>query len=92
MDLFKNMNVVMCYIEDNFMNEIDFKEVVRLVFCFEYYFKRMFLFLVGILLFDYICCRCFIFVVFELKNSNVKVIDIVIKYGYNLLDLFVCVF
>lgn len=92
MDLFRNMNRVLYYIEENLMNDIDFREVVRLVFCFEYYFKRMFFFFVGIILLEYICWRWFIFVVFEFKDSNIKVIDVVIKYNYSLLDLFIRVF
>ena len=51
------MNTAMRYIEDNLTNEIDFKEVARLALCSEYHFKRMFSFLAGISLSDYIRCR-----------------------------------
>lgn len=57
MDSLKNMNTAMRYIEDNLTNEIDFKEVARLALCSEYHFKRMFSFLAGISLSDYIRCR-----------------------------------
>ncbi|PGO80209.1 AraC family transcriptional regulator [Bacillus cereus] len=88
MDSLKNMNAAMRYIEDNLTNEIDFKEVARLALCSEYHFKRMFSFLAGISLSDYIRCRRLTLAAFELKNSNVKVIDIAIKYGYNSPDSF----
>lgn len=57
MDSLKNMNATMHYIEDNLTNEIDFKEVASLALCSEYHFKRMFSFLAGISLSDYIRCR-----------------------------------
>ncbi|EJS78285.1 AraC family transcriptional regulator [Bacillus cereus] len=88
MDSLKNMNAAMHYIEDNLTNEIDFKEVARLALCSEYHFKRMFSFLAGISLSDYIRCRRLTLAAFELKNSNVKVIDVAIKYGYNSPDSF----
>lgn len=88
MDSLKNMNAAMQYIEDNLTDEIDFKEVARLALCSEYHFKRMFSFLAGISLSDYIRCRRLTLAAFELKNSNVKVIDIAIKYGYNSPDSF----
>ncbi|MBG0968774.1 AraC family transcriptional regulator [Bacillus sp. SRB3LM] len=88
MDSLKNMNAAMHYIEGNLTNEIDFKEVARLALCSEYHFKRMFSFLAGISLSDYIRCRRLTLAAFELKNSNVKVIDVAIKYGYNSPDSF----
>ncbi|MDM5372680.1 AraC family transcriptional regulator [Bacillus bombysepticus] len=88
MDSLKNMNTAMRYIEDNLTNEIDFKEVARLALCSEYHFKRMFSFLAGISLSDYIRCRRLTLAAFELKNSDAKVIDIAIKYGYNSSDSF----
>ncbi|MEC2507272.1 helix-turn-helix domain-containing protein, partial [Bacillus cereus] len=88
MDSLKNMNTAMRYIEDNLTNEIDFKEVARLALCSEYHFKRMFSFLAGISLSDYIRCRRLTLAAFELKNSDAKVIDVAIKYGYNSPDSF----
>ncbi|MGN4426384.1 AraC family transcriptional regulator [Bacillus cereus group sp. MYBK30-1] len=88
MDSLKNMNAAMQYIEDNLAHEIDFKKVARLAFCSEYHFKRMFSFLAGISLSDYIRFRRLTLAAFELKDSDVKVIDVAIKYGYNSPDSF----
>ncbi len=57
MDSLKNMNAAMQYIEDNLTHEIDFKEVAKIAYCSEYHFKRMFSFLAGISLSEYIRCR-----------------------------------
>lgn len=88
MDLLKNMNEALTYIEENLTNEVDFKEVARRALCSEYYFKRMFSFLAGIPLSEYIRRRRLTLAAFELINSSVKVIDMAIKYGYNSSDSF----
>lgn len=87
-DLLKSMNEAIKYIEENLTNEIDFKEVARLAYCSEFHFKRMFSFLAGATLSEYIRRRRLTLAAFELKDSNVKVIDIAIKYGYNSPDSF----
>ncbi|MFJ8068400.1 GyrI-like domain-containing protein [Peribacillus sp. NPDC096447] len=88
MDLLKNMNGAIKFIEENLTNEIDFKEVARLAYCSEYHFKRMFSFLAGISLSEYIRRRRLTLAAFELKGNNIKVIDIAIKYGYSSPDSF----
>ncbi|PES63019.1 AraC family transcriptional regulator [Bacillus cereus] len=88
MDSLKNMNAAMQYIEDNLTHEIDFKKVAKIAFCSEYHFKRMFSFLAGISLSEYIRCRRLTLAAFELKDSDAKVIDVAIKYGYNSPDSF----
>jgi len=88
MDSLKNMNAAMRYIENNLTNEINFKKVAKLAYCSEYHFKRMFSFLAGISLSEYIRCRRLTLAAFELKNSDAKVIDVAIKYGYNSPDSF----
>ncbi|RPK10903.1 AraC family transcriptional regulator [Priestia endophytica] len=88
MNLLKNMNGALQYIEENLTNDVDFREVARLAFCSEYHFKRMFSFLAGITLSEYIRRRRLTLAAFELKNSNLKVIDVAIKYRYNSPDSF----
>ncbi|MGG0555440.1 AraC family transcriptional regulator [Priestia aryabhattai] len=88
MDLLKNMNRALHYIEENLTNDINFREVVKLALCSEYHFKRMFSFLAGITLSEYIRRRRLTLAAFELKDKNVRVIDIAIKYRYNSPDSF----
>ncbi|MGN2621027.1 AraC family transcriptional regulator [Bacillus stercoris] len=88
MDLLKSMNRALQYIEKNLTDDIDFKEAAKLAFCSEYHFKRMFSFLAGISLSEYIRRRRLTLAAFELKDSHAKVIDIAIKYGYNSPDSF----
>ncbi|MEH7413051.1 AraC family transcriptional regulator [Priestia megaterium] len=88
MDLLSNMNRALHYIEENLTNDIDFREVARLALCSEYHFKRMFSFLAGITLSEYIRRRRLTLAAFELKDSNIKVIDVAIKYNYSSPDSF----
>ena len=88
MDLLKDMNTAMKYIEENLTNEIDFKVVARKAHCSEYHFKRMFSFLAGITLSEYIRRRRLSLAAQELHDSKVKVIDVAFKYGYNSPDSF----
>ncbi|MGG2087088.1 AraC family transcriptional regulator [Priestia aryabhattai] len=88
MDLLRNMNSALHYIEENVTNDIDFRKVARLALCSEYHFKRMFSFLAGITLSEYIRRRRLTLAAFELKDSNIKVIDVAIKYNYSSPDSF----
>lgn len=88
MDSLENMNGAISYIEDNLMHEIDFQEVSRIAQCSEYHFKRMFSFLAGVSLSEYIRRRRLTHAAFDLKNSTEKVIDIAMKYGYHSPDAF----
>jgi len=88
MDLLRNMNRALSYIEENLTKDIDFREVAKLALCSEYHFKRMFSFLAGITLSEYIRRRRLTLAAFELKDSKMKVIDIAFKYGYNSPDSF----
>ncbi|MBP3963437.1 AraC family transcriptional regulator [Paenibacillus lignilyticus] len=89
MNLLADMNGAIAYIEDNLTEEIDFKEVAKLAMCSEFHFKRMFSFLAGVSLSEYIRRRRLTLAAFELQSSNeTKIIDIAVKYGYNSPDAF----
>ncbi|PEL12479.1 AraC family transcriptional regulator [Bacillus sp. AFS017336] len=88
MDLLKNMNDALVYIEENLTSTIDYKEISRRAFCSEFHFKRMFSFLAGISLSEYIRRRRLTLAAFELKEHNTKIIDLALKYGYNSPDSF----
>lgn len=88
MDSLKNMNDAIRYIEENLTEEINFEKVAQRAYCSEYHFKRMFSFLAGIPLSEYIRRRRLTLAALELQNSDVKVIDIAMKYGYSSPDSF----
>jgi len=70
------------YIEENLTSDIDFNIVAKKAKCSSYHFQRMFSSLVGIPLSEYIRRRRLTLAAFELQNSDVKITDIALKYGY----------
>lgn len=88
MDSLKNMNDALGYVEKNLTNKIEAREVAKRALCSEYHFKRIFSFLAGVTLSEYIRKRRLTLAAFELNNSNLKVIDVGMKYGYNSPDSF----
>lgn len=88
MDSLKSMNQALAYIEKNLTETIDYNEVSKMACCSEFHFKRMFSFLSGIGLSEYIRRRRLTLAALDLKDSNLRIIDIAIKYGYDSADAF----
>jgi AraC family transcriptional regulator len=88
MDLLQRMNSALSYIEENLTNEIDLKTVTRVACCSEFHFKKMFSFLSGVSLTEYIRRRRLTQSAYELIHSPMKIIDIAVKYGYSSPDSF----
>lgn len=88
MDVLSQMNAAIQYIEDNLTEPIDLKEVARHAYYSEFHFKRMFSFLAGVPLSEYIRRRRLTLAAFEFQQHNVKVIDVAMKYGYSSPDAF----
>ena len=88
MDSLSSMNKALAYIEENLTEDIDFDKLCKIAYCSEYHFKRMFSFLSGISLSEYIRRRRLTLAAFDLKDKNVRIIDIAVKYGYSSADSF----
>ncbi len=68
--------------------DMDLREAARIACCSEYHFSRMFSFLAGITLSEYIRRRRLTLAAFELQNDNVRILDVAVKYGYGSADAF----
>ena len=88
MDSLERMNQAMAYIEDNLADEIDMQQVENLALCSQYHFRRMFSFLAGVSLSEYIRRRRLTLAAFELLHGEVSVMDTAVKYGYSSPDAF----
>lgn len=88
MDSISNMNRVIEYIEAHLDSEIVFSEIERIAICSEYHFRKMFSFLSGISLTEYIRRRRLTLAALELSESDTRVLDVAIKYGYTSNDAF----
>lgn len=88
MEPLRQLNLAMRYIEANLAGDIDFQKVSQLAGCSEYHFRRMFSFLSGMSLSEYIRRRRLSQAALELRHSSVRVIDLAVKYGYDSPDSF----
>lgn len=81
------LNQAMEYIENNLTNEIDMKEVSRIALCSEFHFSKMFSYLAGMQLSEYVRKRKLTLAVSELK-ANLSIQDVAVKYNYSSADAF----
>lgn len=88
MSSLERLNEALAYIEENLAEEIDFRQVERLALCSEYHFRRLFSFLAGITLSEYIRRRRLTLAAFELAHGGARVMDTALKYGYSSPDSF----
>lgn len=83
MEWLKQLNQAIEYIEANLAGDISYEEAAKIACCSTYYFQRMFSYVAGISLSEYIRRRKMSKAAFELQvNDAVKVSDIGSKYGY----------
>ena len=82
MEWLKNLSTAIDYIEDNLDNDISYDEAAQIACCSSFYFQRLFSYVSGISLSEYIRRRRMTQAAFELQRTNAKVIDIALKYGY----------
>ena len=88
MDSLASMNQALAYIEEHLMEEIDYREVAKIAYCSEYHFKRMFSFLAGISLSEYIRRRRLSLAALDLKDERLRIVDVAVKFGYSSADSF----
>lgn len=82
MDWLQRMNLAIDYIEAHLDDVIDYNQIAKIALCSVYQFQRMFSFVLGIPLSEYIRHRRLTLAAFDLQDKNNKVIDIALKYGY----------
>jgi len=82
MDWLKGMNRVIEHIEENLTNPMPYELLSRIVGCSLYEFSRIFSFMAGMSVSEYIRRRRLSQAVFDIQNSNYKIIDIALKYCY----------
>ncbi len=88
MDTLAQLNKSLSYIEENLTDRVDYQEAAKIACCSEYHFTRMFSFLAGITLSEYIRRRRLTLAALELSHSDIKIIDVAMKYGYTSPDSF----
>lgn len=88
MDILISLNKAMDYIEKNICEDIDIDKVAKATNYSSYHFCKIFSYLTDMSLSEYIRRRKMTLAGIELQNTDSKVIDIAIKYGYDNPDSF----
>ncbi|MBS2038335.1 AraC family transcriptional regulator [bacterium] len=88
MNPLQHLNAALDYLEANLDGPIDLEQVARRANCSEYHFSRMFSFLAGIGLAEYIRRRRLTRAAFDLLDPGVRVLDVALKYEYQSADAF----
>lgn len=81
MDWIKQLNKAMAYIEEHLTDEIEYEELGKIAYCSSFHFQRMFTYMAGVTLSEYIRRRKMSLAAEDLKKGE-KVLDVSLKYGY----------
>ncbi len=92
MDFVERMNRAMDYIESCLGEEINPQEIARIMACPFTVFQRSFIQITGIPVSEYVRRRKLSCAAYDLQNTEEKVIDIALKYGYESPDAFSAAF
>ncbi|MDD3244314.1 MAG: AraC family transcriptional regulator [Eubacteriales bacterium] len=88
MDWIAQLNAMMDYIEENLDGQPDPTRMARMADCSFYNFERMFSYIAGQPLGEYIRSRRMTRAAFDLLHSDARVLDVAVKYGYASQDAF----
>ena len=80
---YEYLNKMIQYIEEHLTEKIEYAELARIVGVSVYSLQRIFMFLTNISLVEYIRKRRLSKAFEELKKSDIKIIDLAIKYQYD---------
>lgn len=82
MEWLKNLSKAIDYIENNLLEEISYDDVAKIMCCSTYYFQRLFTYVSGVSLSEYIRRRRMTQAAFDLQMNDMKVLEVALKYGY----------
>lgn len=83
MNYYENLNKVINKIEEQLTEKIEYKDLAKIVGTSSYTLQRIFVFLTGITLTEYIRKRRLSEAAEELLSTNIKIIDLALKYQYD---------
>lgn len=81
MEWLDKLNEALEYIEGNLDGEIEYEKASKIACCTVYHFQRMFSYIAGVPLSEYIRNRRLTKAAFDLQGGE-KVIDVALRYGY----------
>ena len=82
MEWVERLNQSMNYIEEHLTGEIDYEQLGKIACCSTYHYQRMFTYMAGIPLAEYIRRRKMSLAAEDLQGGEERIIDVAEKYGY----------
>ena len=83
MEWIDRLNEAMGYIEEHLTDSIDLEQLGRIACCSAYHFQRMFSYMAGTPLSEYVRRRKMSLAAVDLQEKDMKIIDVAAKYGYS---------
>lgn len=83
MSWFEQMNQAINYIEEHLDSEIDLKKMAEIAMQSASNFQRVFSVICDVSVAEYIRRRRLTLAAFELQNTEIKIVDLALKYGYD---------
>ncbi len=83
MEWIERLNEAIGYIEEHLTQGIDYEQLGRIACCSSYHFQRMFTYMAGVPLSEYIRRRKMSLAAVDLQGKDMKIIDVAGKYGYS---------
>ena len=83
MEWIERLNEAIGYMEEHLLDGIDYEQLGRIACCSSYHFQRMFTYMAGVPLSEYIRRRKMSLAAVDLQGKDMKIIDVAGKYGYS---------
>lgn len=83
MEWLERLNQSINYLEENLNGTISYEHAAQIACCSTFHFQRMFSYIAGIPLSEYIRRRRMTAAAFDLQTTDEKIIDLALKYGYD---------
>lgn len=83
MEWIEKLNEAIGYMEEHLTDEIDYEQLGKIACCSSYHFQRMFAYMAGVPLSEYIRRRKMSLAAVDLQEKEAKIIDVAAKYGYS---------
>ncbi len=83
MEWIARMNAALAHLEDTITEKVEYEALAKLACCSSYHFQRMFGYMAGMPLSEYIRRRKMSLAAADLQSGRERILDIALKYGYD---------
>ncbi len=83
MEWVERLNQSINYMEEHLTSEVDYERLGQIACCSAYHYQRMFAYMAGVTLAEYIRRRKMSLAAVDLQGKNEKIMDVAAKYGYS---------